>query len=134
MVKIECDLGVTLCRILSFRPPTLRLLGSHHTSLCQKPFLRYVALLHFPEQFLAFYNLSSPSIMATTPQGRTIVLDAEAKIEFRDKNVSWYEPKLKRLSPSARELLENYSKIPPVEVEDHIYKMVSFVLNWIRRS
>ena len=101
---------------------------------CQTPFLRYVALLHFPEQFLAFYLSSSPSIMATTPQSWTNIPEAEAKIALRDKNVSWYDPKLKKLGPSARELLENYSKIPPAEVEDHIYKMVSFVLNLIRRS
>ena len=101
---------------------------------CQAPFLRYMALLHFPEQFLAFYLLSSPSIMATTPQGWTNIPDAEAEIDLRDKNVPWYDPKLKKLGPPARELLENYSKIPPAEVEDHIYKMVSFVLNLIGRS
>ncbi len=88
----------------------------------------------FPEQFLAFNLSSSPSIMATTPQGWTNIPDAEAKIDLRDKNVPWYDPKLKKLGPSARELLENYSKIPPAEVEDHIYKMVSFVLNLIGRS
>jgi hypothetical protein len=101
---------------------------------CQTPFLCYVTLLHFPEQFLAFYLSSSLSIMATTPQGRKNIPDAEAKIDLRDKNVSWYDPKLKTLGPSARELLENYSKIPPAEVEDHIYKIVSFVLNLIGRS
>lgn len=72
--------------------------------------------------------------MATTPQGWTNIPDAEAKIDLRDKNVSWYDPKLKKLGPSARELLENYSKILSAEVEDHIYKMVSFVLNLIGRS
>ncbi|CZR65359.1 uncharacterized protein PAC_15259 [Phialocephala subalpina] len=61
--------------------------------------------------------------MATTPQGWTNIPDAEAKIDLRDKNVPWYNPKLKKPGPSARELLENYSKIPPAEVEDHIYKM-----------
>ncbi|KAF4611358.1 hypothetical protein G7Y89_g15655 [Cudoniella acicularis] len=61
--------------------------------------------------------------MATTPQGWINIPDTEAKIDLRDKNVPWYDPKLKKLGPSARELLENYSKIPPAEVEDHIYKM-----------
>jgi hypothetical protein len=101
---------------------------------CQTLFLSYVALLHFPEQFLAFYLSSSPSIMATTPQGWTNIPEAKAKIDLRDKNVSWYDPKLKKLGPSARELLENYSKIPPAEVDDHIYKMVRFVLNLNGRS
>jgi hypothetical protein len=72
--------------------------------------------------------------MATTPQGGTNIPDAEAEIDLRDKTVSWYDPKLKKIAPSARELLENYSRIPPAEVEDHIYKMVSFVLNLIGRS
>jgi hypothetical protein len=88
----------------------------------------------FSEQFLAFYLSSSPSVMAITPQGWTNIPDAEAKINLRDKNVPWYDPKLKKLGPLARELLENYSKILPAEVEDHIYKMVSFVLNLIGRS
>ena len=72
--------------------------------------------------------------MATTPQDSKKIPDAEANIDPRDKNVPWYDPKLKKLGPSARELLENYSKIPPAEVEDHIYKMVSFVLNLMERS
>ena len=88
----------------------------------------------FSEQFLAFYLSSSPSIMAATPQGRTNIPDAEAKIDLRDKDLPWYYPELKKLGPSARELLENYSKIPAAEVEDHIYKMVSFVLNLIEEA
>lgn len=60
--------------------------------------------------------------------------DPEAKSDLKDKNSPWYYPKLKKLGPSARELLENYSKIPLAEVEDHIYKMVSSVLNLIGRS
>ncbi len=72
--------------------------------------------------------------MAPTPQVGTTIPDAEAKIDLRDKNVPWYDPKLKKLGPSGRELLENYSNIPPAEVEDHIHKIVSFVLNLIGRS
>jgi hypothetical protein len=72
--------------------------------------------------------------MATAPQGWTNIPDAEAKIDLRDKNVPWYDLKPRKLSPAARELLENYSKIPPAEVEDHVYKMVRFVLNLIGRS
>jgi hypothetical protein len=72
--------------------------------------------------------------MATTPQVSTNIPDAEAKIDLRDKNNPWYDPKLKKLGPSGKELLENYSKIPPAEVEDHVYKIVSFVLNLIRRN
>ena len=72
--------------------------------------------------------------MTATPQGWTNIPDAEAKMDLRDKNVSWYYPKLEILGPSARELLESYSKIPRAEVEDHIYKMVNFVLNLTGRN
>ena len=57
----------------------------------------------------------------------TDVPDVEAKINAREKNVPWYNPSIdKKLGPSVRELLENYSKIPQAEVEDHVYKIVSF--------
>ncbi len=57
----------------------------------------------------------------------TDVQDVEAKVNAREKNVPWYNPNLENnLGPSARELLENYSKIPPDEVEDHVSKIVIF--------
>jgi len=43
-------------------------------------------------------------------QSWTDIPDADTKIDLREKNVPWYDPKLKKLGPSARELLENYSK------------------------
>ncbi|KAK0102016.1 hypothetical protein ONS95_001178 [Cadophora gregata] len=62
--------------------------------------------------------------MATKIQGDSNApLTEEPKIPPRDKNVSWYREKLKGLSPVAREMLENYSKIPPGEVESHVYKI-----------
>jgi hypothetical protein len=57
----------------------------------------------------------------------TDIPDALAKIEVREKNVPWYNPDISRkLGDSARELLENYSRIPSAEVEDHVYKIVCF--------
>ncbi len=57
----------------------------------------------------------------------TDVPDALAKIEARAKDVPWYNPKIEdKLGDSAREVLENYSKIPAAEVEDHVYKLVMF--------
>ena len=51
-----------------------------------------------------------------------------AKIEAREKDVPWYDPEIgKKLGDSTRELLENYSKVPAAEVEDHVYKIVRFV-------
>ena len=55
----------------------------------------------------------------------TDIPDALAKIEAREKDVPWYNPELgNQLGDSARELLENYSKIPAAEVEYHVYKIV----------
>lgn len=43
-----------------------------------------------------------------------------------DTNVPWYANSIgARLGKSARELLENYSKIPADEVESHVFKIVS---------
>jgi hypothetical protein len=72
-------------------------------------------------------------IMAAVPQTLTDIEGAEEKINLRAKNVPWYDPKLKKLGASARELLENYSKIPPAEVESHIYKIVCLFLRPIRK-
>jgi hypothetical protein len=56
---------------------------------------------------------------------QTDIPNALAKIQERSKDVPWYNPDIgNRLGDSARELLENYSKIPASEVEDHVYKIV----------
>jgi hypothetical protein len=36
----------------------------------------------------------------------------------------WYEPELTEVQPKAREILENYSNIPPDEVVQHVNKLV----------
>jgi len=42
-----------------------------------------------------------------------------------EKNVPGCNPEIgNKLGESARKLLENYSKIPAAEVEDHVYKIV----------
>lgn len=43
------------------------------------------------------------------------------------KDVHWYKVELddESLSAAARQLLENYSKVPPDEVLSHILKIVS---------
>ena len=45
-------------------------------------------------------------------------------IKAQIKNVQWYKADLETVSPQARELLENYSHIPPDEVIPHILKTV----------
>jgi hypothetical protein len=55
----------------------------------------------------------------------TDIPDALKKIESREKDVPWYNPEIgNKLGDSAREVLENYSKIPPGKVEEHVYKIV----------
>ena len=56
---------------------------------------------------------------------QTDIPNALQKIEAREKDVPWYNPDIgSKLGASARELLENYSKIPAAKVEDHVYKIV----------
>ncbi|KUJ13956.1 uncharacterized protein LY89DRAFT_709008 [Mollisia scopiformis] len=55
---------------------------------------------------------------------QTDIPDAERKIGTRDKDVPWYNPDIgNKLSPSARELLETYSKILSAEVENHVKRI-----------
>jgi hypothetical protein len=43
----------------------------------------------------------------------------------RSKQFPWYQESFgSRLTPTCRQLLEEYSRIPPAEVESHVYKMV----------
>lgn len=47
----------------------------------------------------------------------------------RDKSVGWYQPTLDSISEAQRDLLENYSHIPPSSVIPHILEIVSFFTN-----
>ena len=49
-----------------------------------------------------------------------------AKIDSGDKDVPWYAAELTDISPECRELMENYSRIPPDLVKSHILHIVSF--------
>lgn len=62
----------------------------------------------------------------------TDIPDAAQRIGSRDKTVGWYEPTLgEKLTPSARELFEAYSKIPADEVESHVYKIVPLCSSYL---
>ncbi len=54
---------------------------------------------------------------------QTDIPDAMAKIDSRAKDVPWYIPEVDKDVP-ARTLLEEYSKIPPEDVERHINTIV----------
>ncbi|PQE24513.1 methyltransferase domain-containing protein [Rutstroemia sp. NJR-2017a WRK4] len=58
----------------------------------------------------------------------TVTLPSAEKIAERSTDVPWYEKTIpaEKLDGAARELLENYSKIPPSEVESHVYNIVRF--------
>lgn len=42
----------------------------------------------------------------------------------RDKSVGWYDKTFPGLEPRARQLLEEYSHIPPEEVDQYVTAMV----------
>jgi hypothetical protein len=43
----------------------------------------------------------------------------------RSKQFPWYQESFgSRLTPVCRQLLEEYSQVPPAEVESHVYEMV----------
>jgi hypothetical protein len=51
----------------------------------------------------------------------------------RSRSLPWYRNSLgNRLSPEARDLFERYSKIPPKDIESHIYELVSHVFGMLR--
>ena len=48
------------------------------------------------------------------------------------KDVKWYRKEPDRFSPACRELLENYSHIPPEEVNSHVFHIVRLqTLLWL---
>jgi hypothetical protein len=49
----------------------------------------------------------------------------ESRVETPNKSVPWYTEEIHDLSPAARELLENYSKVSPNRVISHILMIVS---------
>jgi hypothetical protein len=55
----------------------------------------------------------------------TDISNALDKMKARSKDLPWYSPNPgDKLGPAARQLLENYSRIPPEEVEDHVKRIV----------
>ena len=50
--------------------------------------------------------------------------DGQAEVDQYSKDVLWYQKELKHMSPACRELLENYSRIPPAQVKSHVLQLV----------
>jgi hypothetical protein len=50
--------------------------------------------------------------------------NSRLRIGSRDKNVGWFNSNLETLTPAQRDLFENYSRIPPDRVIQHILEVV----------
>ena len=46
------------------------------------------------------------------------------QISERSRDVAWYHPQLTEVPPAAREILEQYSKIPASDIEKHVFDIV----------
>lgn len=54
--------------------------------------------------------------------------EVNPQIKARGKDVHWYKADIGPVSEPARQLLENYSRIPPDQVIPHIAQVVSLIL------
>ena len=72
-------------------------------------------------QVIVYYPACTPPLFLSSMAAPEV----NPQIKAQDKNVQWYQADLETVSPQARELLENYSHIPPNEVIPHILKTVS---------
>lgn len=61
----------------------------------------------------------------TTDAASTVATDDQ--LHGRSREMSWYNKEVPNLSPQVRELFEKYARIPPHDVEDHVYQLVSFL-------
>lgn len=50
------------------------------------------------------------------------------EVGSREHTVKWFD-ETATVPPQARELLENYSHIPPAEVQDHVVTLVSTTIS-----
>lgn len=50
------------------------------------------------------------------------------ELQSRSRNVNWYKPKLEEVPQAFREVLEQYSGIPPDQVQSHVFDVVRIAL------
>lgn len=53
--------------------------------------------------------------------------NSQIAVGDKSKAAPWYSKEV-RLTPEARRMLEDYSKVPPEEVKDHVLRMVQTLL------
>ena len=54
----------------------------------------------------------------------TTQTDDQAQTDRFSKGLPWYQKSIENFGPAGRELLENYSHIPPDEIDSHVLEMV----------
>lgn len=58
-----------------------------------------------------------------TTDGSSTVATRE-ELQTRSRDVTWYVKTLSNVPEPAREVFEEYSKIPPEKIHDHVYQVV----------
>jgi len=91
--------------------------------------------IHFPHLLISSlsHTIEHLSVaMATTTQHPPPVAPPTAtpSVIGRNKSVGWYVPTLENITEAQRDLLENYSHIPPERVIPHILEVVSYHLHF----
>lgn len=73
---------------------------------------------------------TSSSTSTSNNKGDNPLKLAEELAGTKTKGFPWYQETFgTRLTPECRRLLEEYSGVPPAEVESHVYKMVRYTLS-----
>lgn len=55
--------------------------------------------------------------------------DNQTQADRFSKNVPWYHKEIEEFRPAGRELFENYSHIPPDEIESHVFEIVRLTIS-----
>ncbi len=74
--------------------------------------------------FSLFLSITIHENLECAMSSTAIQTDRQAERDQYSKDVPWYLKELANLSPACRELFENYSHVPPEEVNSHIYELV----------
>lgn len=58
----------------------------------------------------------------------TTQTDNQVRADRLSKDVPWYHKEIEAFRPAGRELLENYSHIPPNDIEPHVFEIVRLTI------
>ena len=91
--------------------------------------MHHLAKLYLP-QFSQSHLLFSFSFLSihfncnSTMSSATTQTDNQTQADKFSKDVPWYHKEIEEFRPAGRELLENYSHIPPDQIESHVFELV----------